>query len=129
MCEFGLNIVSNDRVLVKNGLISANNFQRIDFTSDQYFRKEPRLSTWNIVLSKVEKPDEFIIENTYLEHRPRLICAQQNPALWSPLISSNRRKDEYKKASKCLWKIVDKSGKSLYDGTKFAEPIGSEAPN
>ena len=79
-----------------------------------YTDKLPACNTWTFVAYAPRDVDEndkhkyqnqFSIQNIYLDNRPRLISAYEDPALWSTCVSSNRKRDNYKKKNCCIWKI------------------------
>ena len=111
LSQYGIQIIAEGRTLVKKSFISANDYQKVLFTKNPLLTEEPRLSTWSFTLPKNKtadaNTDKFMIENVYLDQRPRLICSYQDPSLWSSIVSSNRNYDGYQTREKCMWKLIE----------------------
>ena len=49
--------------------------------------------------------NEFYIEMTYGELRPRMVTNVRNPSLWSRLLATTRGNDGYRNADQAIWRI------------------------
>ena len=50
--------------------------------------------------------DQFYIEMTYGERRPRLVTNQKNPSFFSRLLATTRTRDGYRDNDQVVWKIT-----------------------
>lgn len=106
----GIQIITADRVLMQQGTIWSTGYKNVYLSQEQNVIGE---TDWSLVQWRQEEPNIFWIENVYGEFKPKLMPYYKNPSTWSSLLSSNRKKDGYTDADKCLWFIEDMSDPNL----------------